>query len=770
MGTFRDLMIGLGFQANAKSIAQVQSDANALKSSLSKILGVVGITLTLSGIKNFIQETSSAAADFKATATQFQNTFGDVANEAQASLDKVSAATGISANRIKATYSAMGSFAKTSGMDAAQANEYVAKAMQEIADNAAYMDVSVEEAASTFQRLLKGNFQVDDKMNFNFTESARNALANEMYGANFADLEDVQKFEVVYEKLRRANIDMGAVKVDENGNVTYRQAASEADEYTNQVGELSDALQQLKVAIGNIFLEPFLKVQTKLASVTHEIAEALGDESDNTSLVYRAKEKLNRAVENAIGLFDKLVNGVKWTIQLMGGLENTLETLKGIFIVLAGFMIAGKITSISKALSAVNWKLIGILAILMAIVYAVQDFMTFMNGGDSLIGRWLDDVGIGQENARDTILSLQEEFGDLATNIKETFSEIGHDISEFMDEHGADINEIADGVKKFMDQIAKINFDGFVTQIESLIDALSSLLDMINKIRNGDLSGAIESGKSFVINSLKSDSAMKMATNPIGTLVNKVGIGAINDTMGWNLPKTNLELVERIGSALGGNAANIGKSTEEIKDLTQALTDAGDGMEDTASVTESSAGKMTSAISGTATDSGNILRDFASSTYKYGADSMDLLASGINDNAFKVKEAYFALAQYGRDNLGFSKPKKGPMSNADTWMPDMMQLFVKGINSQKENLKEAVVGIGETIKGNQDGLMALGQSATASMAAGNTGRNINVTQNISYANTFNGDTRANQVNAAGAMRNNAKDTTSYLANAIAFGR
>lgn len=66
----------------------------------------------------------------------------------------------------------------------------------------------------------------------------------------------------------------------------------------------------------------------------------------------------------------------------------------------------------------------------------------------------------------------------------------------------------------------------------------------------------------------------------------------------------------------------------------------------------------------------------------WGRDMIDNFVSGIQEMWGDLVSTVSNTAQEVQDILGFSEPKKGPLSNFHTYAPDMMKLFAKGI---KEN-------------------------------------------------------------------------------------
>lgn len=96
-----------------------------------------------------------------------------------------------------------------------------------------------------------------------------------------------------------------------------------------------------------------------------------------------------------------------------------------------------------------------------------------------------------------------------------------------------------------------------------------------------------------------------------------------------------------------------------------------------------------------------------SNTYTWGKDAGNQWANGLNSS--RLKSAVSNMAQYIKDNIGFSVPKEGPLSNADTYMPDMIDLFVKGIKDNQNKVFNAIQGLAGNMNNSFDtmqGVMA----------------------------------------------------------------
>lgn len=81
--------------------------------------------------------------------------------------------------------------------------------------------------------------------------------------------------------------------------------------------------------------------------------------------------------------------------------------------------------------------------------------------------------------------------------------------------------------------------------------------------------------------------------------------------------------------------------------------------------------------------------EFIDDPKKWGKDLIDNFIDGITEKWESLKKKVSDVAQSVKDFLGFSEPKKGPLSNFHTYAPDMMELFAKGITDNENIIKSA---------------------------------------------------------------------------------
>ena len=75
---------------------------------------------------------------------------------------------------------------------------------------------------------------------------------------------------------------------------------------------------------------------------------------------------------------------------------------------------------------------------------------------------------------------------------------------------------------------------------------------------------------------------------------------------------------------------------------------------------------------------------------QWGRDLIDNFIGGIREKFASLRETVSNAAQIVKDFLGFSEPKKGPLSNFHTYAPDMMALFANGIRDNEQIVKSQI--------------------------------------------------------------------------------
>ncbi len=261
------LNLVLNRQGFSKSLNAVQEQANSvsnnMKSSLKKLGSAIVAAFSVAAIKQFGQQCIESAAQVNAANSQFEQTFGSMESQAKSAIQSVAKESGILETRLQGVGTSIYAFAKTTGMDSANALNMMQEALQVTADSAAYYDRSLEDTAESLKSFLKGNFENDAALGLSCTETTRNAAANKLYGKSFVELSESQKQLTLLEMVKDANKLSGALG----------QASRESDGWENVTGNLKESWNQLLAVIGKPILQVATNIVQKLSSAIAKLTE-----------------------------------------------------------------------------------------------------------------------------------------------------------------------------------------------------------------------------------------------------------------------------------------------------------------------------------------------------------------------------------------------------------------------------------------------------------------------------------------------------------------
>ncbi|MDG7212950.1 phage tail tape measure protein [Streptococcus pneumoniae] len=380
------------------------------------------------------KEALEAAAQMQASNAQFTTVFGDMETQAREALNAIGQEMDIVPERLQGSFTQMASFAKTSGLDTAEALDLTSRATRAAADGAAFYDKSIESVTESLQSFLKGNFANDAALGISATETTRNAAANKLYGKSFKDLSEAQKQLTLLQMVEDGNKLSGALG----------QAARESDGLENVMGNLKQAGTNALSAIGQPLLEMMIPVFQTLATIVKGVAE----------------------------LFSSLPAPVKDFVVILGTVVTAVGVIAPIFLSLQALAEFLKISIGEMIIAALP-----IIGTAIAIAAAVAAII--------VIVKYLWETNEGFRDAVTTVWNA----------ILEVINAVVSEISNFvMSIFGTVVTWWTEN-QELIRTSAETVWNAIYTVISTILDILGPLLQAVMQIITGDWSGAWETIK-----------------------------------------------------------------------------------------------------------------------------------------------------------------------------------------------------------------------------------------------------------------------------------
>lgn len=410
------------------------------------------------------KEVLEAAAQMQASNAQFTTVFGDMETQAREALNAIGQEMDIVPERLQGSFTQMASFAKTSGLDTAQALDLTSRATRAAADGAAFYDKSIESVSESLQSFLKGNFANDAALGISATETTRNAAANKLYGKSFKDLSEAQKQLTLLQMVEDGNKLSGALG----------QAARESDGLENVMGNLKQAGTNALSAIGQPLLEMMIPVFQTLATIVKGVAELFNSLPD--------------PVKDFI-----VILGVALTI--VGALAPIFLTLQAVFMSSFGAMIAAALPIIG-IISGVVVAIAAIVAIVKYLWETNEGFRdavtTVWNAILEVINAVVSEISNFVMSIFGTVVTWWTENQELIRTSAETvWNAIYTVISTILDILGPLLQAGWDNIQL----IITTTWEIIKIVVETAINVVLGVIQAVMQIITGDWSGAWETIK-----------------------------------------------------------------------------------------------------------------------------------------------------------------------------------------------------------------------------------------------------------------------------------
>ena len=723
--TIRDIGILFGYKVDQASEQKVEGSIKSLKSMASKVLGAVGITLSVAGIKNAIDGCVEVASSIEEMQNKFDVVFGDMRNEVDKWAQEYSDAIGRNKNDIKTYLADQQNLLVGFGMTR-QAGAEMAEQMTSLAlDLASFGNMDETASVNAMTKAVMGESEAAKTLGAVLNDSTRaQAMATLGLKGTYDKLDQLTKMQVNYQAILQQSPD------------AIGDCQRSLDSYESTKKRYIAKLKEIKTIVGQFFLPTYQKI---------------------LSIGAKGLTMIRDWLQKLTDLTDKL-----------GGSQRVLSVLAAAFTAMLVAMNLKKIgaaingfTKLARAIGLGHGKALAFFAVFLLLALVIEDFISFMRGDKSLLGTMLERAGVDCEKLRQNIVGVW-------TKIKQAIGYIGEGIRNV-------VVPIFEGIRT----AAVVAFEEIQKAVAKVAPGIAQFFKELSsgKVDKkkwtdiGESIGRIAVGVVAVIAAVKGISAIFGVITTVISVVKAV-ISVIK--LAFVVVKSIITVIKVVGAVISVLASAFGpvilaiaaaiaigvllwKNWDKIREAAGNLLE---GIKTTI-------GNVRDAIVTGIQAAIDWITSLPAEALKWGSDIIDGIVSGIQSAVGRVGEAVKGVADKIKSFLGFSEPEDGPLSDFHTYMPDMIDLMASGITSGKKKVKDALEGMtGEMSVIAKANVVskATGRGATGRTTGGRT-----VTQNVNINNQFNGD-RAGQQKSSEAMDKAAGDATGEMARALAFAK
>lgn len=723
--TIRDIGILFGYKVDQASEQKVEGSIKSLKSMASKVLGAVGITLSVAGIKSAIDGCVEVASSIEEMQNKFDVVFGDMRNEVDKWAQEYSDAIGRNKNDIKTYLADQQNLLVGFGMTR-QAGAEMAEQMTSLAlDLASFGNMDETASVNAMTKAVMGESEAAKTLGAVLNDSTRaQAMATLGLKGTYDKLDQLTKMQVNYQAILQQSPD------------AIGDCQRSLDSYESTKKRYIAKLKEIKTIVGQFFLPTYQKI---------------------LSIGAKGLTMIRDWLQKLTDLTDKL-----------GGSQRVLSVLAAAFTAMLVAMNLKKIgaaingfTKLARAIGLGHGKALAFFAVFLLLALVIEDFISFMRGDKSLLGTMLERAGVDCEKLRQNIVGVW-------TKIKQAIGYIGEGIRNV-------VVPIFEGIRT----AAVVAFEEIQKAVAKVAPGIAQFFKELSsgKVDKkkwtdiGESIGRIAVGVVAVIAAVKGISAIFGVITTVISVVKAV-ISVIK--LAFVVVKSIITVIKVVGAVISVLASAFGPVILAIaaaiaigvllwKNWDKIREAAGNLLEGI----KATIGNVRDAIVTGIQAAIDWITSLPAEALKWGSDIIDGIVSGIQSAVGRVGEAVKGVADKIKSFLGFSEPEDGPLSDFHTYMPDMIDLMASGITSGKKKVKDALEGMtGEMSVIAKANVVS---KATERGATGRTTGGRTVTQNVNINNQFNGD-RAGQQKSSEAMDKAAGDATGEMARALAFAK
>lgn len=783
--TIRDIAIAFGYEVDKESEKKANESINSLKNMATKLLGTIGIGLSLTQINAVIEQ-------FKATNQQLKSVTGNLANQKDLQ-------DGImqTASNIRTSY------------------ETTANAV------ASYVSQS--------KKVLKTS---DEALNFvELTTKAWKAAGKEE--STIASLHDT-----LAKAFQKNIIDAGTFEtILSQSPETISYLEKSLGKTRTQLKAMADAGVLTASHLTTAFTNSADEINKAYAETGITISEAMQIARDKIGLLISQTDESLKITETIakwiVDITDNVVKGAKMGIEFikkitdkLGGTENALKLIAVAVAAFVSVKNISKITSfattiekLSKVFSVANAKILAAIAVIVMLFLIIEDIVAFINGKNSVFGDLLKKMGLNPDEVRNSMLSIVKGVQNGIKSIGDAFkgiTDFGSNLKSFFEENKTAVGLVAIAIGTLTAAILAYNFaqkqtvGGLAAKIAFwAIDKAATIASTVATAAHTVATTAAATATTAF------GAAMAFLTSPITLVI--LAIGALiaivyllwknwDKISAWfkksfakfkdwwdDFKKKTADKVKQIGDSISSgfkkvvdwfknnwlallmliinpfagalmllynnnekfrNAVDnlLNKVKEKFGEFKQKLKD-----------------KVSEWRSGIEEGFESVktwFEELPGRALQWGKDFLQNFVDGIFKKFPALKKVIGSITGEIDDNLGHSVPSKGPLKDDDKWMPDFMQNLYLGI---KKGLPKLKASVGEIVSELAVFANPEPSPVTQNISQGATSQRI-INQYNNWTNNFNGGTKQEQADLAKASDAQVTQASKKLGTELAYTR